>query len=92
MVGGRLGSRWGGGPLGHLIGRQSFLIGSQEIYRNEPRWRIVMTWPCAREVDLEHDIYVDLEVWYNLGNRFAGGAVSRFGTLPHGSPREMYLG
>lgn len=43
-------------PLGHLIGRQSFLIGSQEIYRNEPRWRIVMTWPRAREVDLERDI------------------------------------
>ncbi|KYM95427.1 hypothetical protein ALC62_13855 [Cyphomyrmex costatus] len=77
---------------GHLIGRQSFLIGSQEIYRNEPRWRIVMTWPRARQVDLERDIYVDLEVWCNLGNRFAGGAVSRFGTLPHGSPREMYLG
>ncbi|EGI68104.1 hypothetical protein G5I_03198 [Acromyrmex echinatior] len=92
MVGGRLGGRRGGEPLGHLIGRQSFLIGSQEIYRNEPRWRIVMTWPCAREVDLERDIYVDLEVWCNLGNRFAGGAVSRFGTLPHGSPREMYLG
>lgn len=39
------------------IGRQSFLIRSQKIYRNEPRWRIVMTWPCAREVDMEHDIY-----------------------------------
>ncbi|TGZ52987.1 Uncharacterized protein DBV15_00601 [Temnothorax longispinosus] len=83
MAGGRLGGRQGGGPLGHLIGRQSFLIGSQEIYRNEPRWRIVMTWPRA---------HMDLEVWCNLGNRFAGGAVSRFRTLPRGSPREMYLG
>lgn len=40
---GWLGGRLGGGLLDHLIGRQSFLIGSQEIYRNEPRWRIVMT-------------------------------------------------
>lgn len=56
MADGRLGGWWGGSLLGHLIGRQSFLIGSQEIYRNEPRWRIVMTWPRAREVDLERDM------------------------------------
>lgn len=69
MVGGRLGGRQGGGPLDHLIGRQSFLIGSQEIYRNEPRWRIVMTWPRAREVDLERDIRDCMSVYVSIHRR-----------------------
>lgn len=59
----------GGGPLGHLIGRQSFLIGSQEIYRNEPRWRIVMTWLRAREVDLERDICECIGVYVSIHRR-----------------------
>lgn len=69
MVGGRLGGRQGGGPLGHLIGRQSFLIGSQKIYRNERRWRIVMTWPRAREVDLERDICECMGVYVSIHRR-----------------------
>lgn len=69
MVGGRLGGRQGGGPLGHLIGRQSFLIGSQKIYRNERRWRIVMTWPRAREVDLERDICECMSVYVSIHRR-----------------------
>lgn len=83
MAGGRLGGWWGGSPLGHLIGRQSFLIGSQEIYRNEPRWRIVMTWPRAREVDLERDmcecicVYVCVYV-YSIEFMCVGTAESRY--------------